>query len=192
MSTVSSRRDTPAVNQVDQLKVELHRRLIDRLDLAALERIQDDGALITQIRQAVAEFLRSEQTPLSAAEREEVIEQIVYEVTGLGPLEPLFRDPTISDILVNGPKDCYVERRGKLQRVNIAFRDDAHLLTIIDRIVSKVGRRVDESSPMVDARLPDGSRVNASSPHSRSTAPCCRSAASARRSPRSSSSRRAR
>jgi pilus assembly protein CpaF len=84
--------------------------LIDRLDLAALERIEDTGALVTQIRQAVVEFLRGEQTPLSAAEREEVIEQIVYEVTGLGPLEPLFRDPTISDILVNGPKDCYVER----------------------------------------------------------------------------------
>jgi pilus assembly protein CpaF len=82
-------------------------------------------------------------------------------VTGLGPLEPLFRDPTISDILVNGPHDCYVERRGKLSRVNVTFRDNAHLLAVIDRIVSKVGRRVDESSPMVDARLPDGSRVNA-------------------------------
>jgi hypothetical protein len=151
----------PTLSTVDQLKVSLHRRLIDRLDLAALERIDDEAVLVGQIRQAVGEFLRAEQTPLSASEREEVVEQIVYEVTGLGPLEPLFRDPTISDILVNGPKDCYVERRGKLQRVAVTFRDDAHLLTVIDRIVSRVGRRVDESSPMVDARLPDGSRVNA-------------------------------
>jgi pilus assembly protein CpaF len=117
--------------------------------------------LLVQIRQAVMEFLRSEQAPLSSQERDEIVEQIVYEVTGLGPLEPLFRDPTISDVLVNGPKSVYIERRGKLSRTNVTFRDDAHLLSVIDRIVSRVGRRVDESSPMVDARLPDGSRVNA-------------------------------
>ena len=160
-SMYSQRSELPALSQVDQLKVDLHRRLVERLDLSALERVQDERVLTAQIRQAVMEFLRTEQAPLSAAEREEIVEQIIYEVTGLGPLEPLFRDPTISDILVNGPKDCYVERRGKLSRVNIAFRDNAHLLAVIDRIVSKVGRRVDESSPMVDARLPDGSRVNA-------------------------------
>jgi pilus assembly protein CpaF len=153
--------EAAALDPVAQLKLELHRRLIDRLDLAALEQIKDEQVLAQQIRAAVVEFLRIEQAPLSAAEREEVIEEIVYEVTGLGPLEPLFRDATISDILVNGPKDCYIERRGKLSRVNVNFRDNAHLLTVIDRICSKVGRRVDESSPMVDARLPDGSRVNA-------------------------------
>jgi pilus assembly protein CpaF len=160
-TVVALRGDETALSAVEQLKIDLHRKLIDRLDLAALERIQDSNVLGTQIRQAVVEFLRAEQAPLSAAEREEVIEQIIYEVTGLGPIEPLFRDPTISDILINGPRDTYIERRGKLQRVNVSFRDDAHLLTIIDRIVSRVGRRVDESSPMVDARLPDGSRVNA-------------------------------
>jgi pilus assembly protein CpaF len=153
--------EADAVSSVDQIKVELHRRLVERLDLAALERIKDQQVLLAQIRQAVLEFLRSEQAPLSAAEREDIVEQIVYEVTGLGPIEPLFRDPTISDILVNGPKDVYVERRGRLSKTNILFRDDAHLLSVIDRIVSRVGRRVDESSPMVDARLPDGSRVNA-------------------------------
>src|SRR5690349_11969535 len=149
------------LSAVDQLKLELHRKLVERLDLAALERITDEALLTTQIRNAVIEFIRAEQAPLSATEREEIVEQIIYEVTGLGPIEPLFRDGSISDILVNGPKDVYIERRGKLSRTNIAFRDNAHLLTVIDRIVSRVGRRVDESSPMVDARLADGSRVNA-------------------------------
>ena len=146
---------------VDQLKVELHRRLIERLDLEALEQIKDEAELTTQIRQAVVEFLRNESTPLSQAEREEIVEQIIYEITGLGPIEPLFRDSSISDILVNGARDIYIERKGKLVRVQTQFRNDAHLLSVIDRIVTRVGRRIDESSPMVDARLPDGSRVNA-------------------------------
>ena len=146
---------------VDKLKRELHTRLVERLDLAALEKIRDEGALVQQIRAAVLEFLRSEQAPMSAGERDSVVEQIVWEVTGLGPLEPLMRDPSISDILVNGPKSVYIERKGKLERTTVSFRDSAHLLSVIDRIVSNVGRRVDESSPMVDARLLDGSRVNA-------------------------------
>ncbi len=160
-STFTHKLETAALSPVEQLKVDLHRRLIERLDLEALEAIKDESVLVQQIRNAVVEFLRAEPTPLSQIEREEVIEQIVYEVTGLGPIEPLFRDHTITDILVNGPKDVYVERKGKLARVPTSFRNNAHLLAIIDRIVSRVGRRVDESSPMVDARLPDGSRVNA-------------------------------
>ncbi|HEU5173477.1 MAG TPA: CpaF family protein [Gemmatimonadaceae bacterium] len=151
----------PELNAVDQLKVSLHRRLIEQLDLEALEAIKDEAELTRQIRAAVLEFLRTESTPLSNAEREEVIEQIVYEITGVGPLEPLFRDGTITDILANGAHDIYIERAGKLQRANVSFRNDAHLLNIIDRIVGRIGRRIDESSPMVDARLPDGSRVNA-------------------------------
>jgi pilus assembly protein CpaF len=150
-----------ALSPVDQLKLDVHRRLVDRLDLEALEKITDERQLTVQIREAVTEFLRAENAPLSASEREEIVEQVIYEITGLGPIEPLFRDPTITDILVNGAKDIYVERGGRLSRVNTSFRNDAHLLTVIDRIVSRVGRRVDESSPMVDARLPDGSRVNA-------------------------------
>lgn len=146
---------------VDLLKRDLHQKLVDRLDLAALEKVRDEHILTQQIRAAVLEFLRIEQAPLSAIERDEVVEQVVWEVTGLGPIEPLTRDPSISDILVNGPKSVYVERGGKLEKTGITFRDNAHLLTIIDRIVSKVGRRVDESQPMVDARLADGSRVNA-------------------------------
>ncbi len=153
--------DEAVLTPVDQLKVDLHRRLIERLDLEALEQIKDEVELSNQIRQAVVEFLRNESTPLSQAEREEIVEQIIYEITGLGPIEPLFRDHSISDILVNGAKDIYVERKGKLARVQTQFRNDAHLLSVIDRIVTRVGRRIDEASPMVDARLPDGSRVNA-------------------------------
>ena len=161
MYTGGRGREQPTLSAVEQLKVDLHRRLIERLDLEALEQVKDEAELSRQIRAAVVEFLRAEQTPLSQTEREEVVEQIVYEIIGLGPIEPLFRDPTISDILVNGAHEIYIERYGKLVRVPAAFRNDAHLLSVIDRIVSKVGRRVDESSPMVDARLPDGSRVNA-------------------------------
>ncbi len=153
--------DEPILTLVDQLKVDLHRRLIERLDLEALEEIKNETELATQIRAAVVEFLRGEQTPLSGPEREEIVEQIVYEIIGLGPIEPLFRDSSVSDILVNGASDIYVERHGKLTKVSAQFRNDAHLLAVIDRIVSRVGRRVDESSPMVDARLPDGSRINA-------------------------------
>jgi pilus assembly protein CpaF len=157
----TSRPDFEALTPVEQLKVDLHRQLIDQLNLEALEALGDEALVDSQIRHAVAEFLRHEETPLSQAERDEVIEEIVYEVTGLGPIEPLFRDPAITDILVNGPKEVYIERGGQLARVPTKFRNDRHLMSIIDRIVTRVGRRVDESQPMVDARLPDGSRVNA-------------------------------
>src|SRR5215207_6314436 len=161
MLSTSMRQSEAMLTPVEQLKVELHRRLIERLDLEALERIEDQSLVTVQIRQAVSELLRGESTPLSQAERESVVEQIVYEVVGLGPIEPLFRDRTVTDILINGPKNIYIERGGRLSRALVSFRDDSHLLAVIDRIVSRVGRRVDESSPMVDARLPDGSRVNA-------------------------------
>ena len=153
--------DAETISAVDQLKVDIHHRLISRLDLEALEQIEDEAEVTTQIRRAVAEVLRGEATPLSQAEREEIVEHIVWEIIGLGPLEPLTRDKTITDILVNNAKNIFVERKGKLTRINAQFRNDAHLMAVIDRIVSRVGRRVDESSPMVDARLPDGSRVNA-------------------------------
>jgi pilus assembly protein CpaF len=149
------------LSPVEELKRAIHRQLIERLDLEALEALDDEAQLTLRIRQAVADLLRGETTPLSQAERETLVEQVVYEVIGLGPIEPFFRDRTVSDILINGPRDIYVERGGRLERVNEGFRDNAHLLAVIDRIVSRVGRRIDESSPMVDARLPDGSRVNA-------------------------------
>jgi pilus assembly protein CpaF len=149
------------LSALDQVKMDLHRKLIERLDLEALEQIPDERLLNSEIRAVVIELLREESTPLTVADREDIIEQVLYEITGLGPIEPMFRDLSISDILVNGAKEIYIERAGRLTRVATSFRNDAHLMAVIDRIVSRVGRRVDESSPMVDARLPDGSRVNA-------------------------------
>jgi pilus assembly protein CpaF len=153
--------DDEVLSPIDRVKIDLHRKLIERLDLEALEQITDERVVNSEIRAVVTELLREEPTPLTVADRESIIEQVLYEITGLGPIEPLFRDLTISDILVNGSKEIFIERHGKLMRVSATFRNDAHVLAVIDRIVSRIGRRVDESSPMVDARLPDGSRVNA-------------------------------
>jgi pilus assembly protein CpaF len=114
-----------------------------------------------EVRRAIERILDEENAPLSGLERERVQTDVINELFGLGPLEPLLEDKSISDIMVNGAKQVYIERKGKLEKTDIEFRDDAHLMQIIDRIVSRIGRRVDESSPMVDARLPDGSRVNA-------------------------------
>ncbi len=150
-----------SLSPLDKVKIDLHRQFIERLDLEALEQIHDERLINAEIRAVVMELLRNEPTPLTVADREDIIEHVLYEITGLGPIEPLFRDPTISDILVNGSKEIFVERNGRLSRVAATFRNDAHVLAVIDRIVSRIGRRVDESSPMVDARLPDGSRVNA-------------------------------
>lgn len=143
-----------------ELKSRIHRKLIDSINLSAL----DSGGseqVVEEIRQILGEMIQTENLPFNALERERLIEDVQHETFGLGPLEPLLHDPQISDILVNGPKRVYIERFGRLEKSNVIFRDDAHLLQIIDRIVTKVGRRIDESSPMVDARLPDGSRVNA-------------------------------
>jgi len=118
-------RDEEKLSAVDQLKIDLHHRLIERLDLEALEQIKDEVEVVHQIRLAVGEFLREESTPLSQAEREEIVEQVVWEITGLGPIEPLFRDPGISDILVNSARDIFIERKGKLSRVSAQFRTTA-------------------------------------------------------------------
>jgi pilus assembly protein CpaF len=154
--------DTPSRSRdaYYDLKTRIHRQLIERLDLAKLDVLPVE-AVQQQIRRIVEDMLAGDETPLSRQEREQLVVEVEHETFGLGPLEPLMQDPTVSDILVNGSKEVYVERRGKLERTRVIFRDDAHLLQIIERIVSAVGRRVDESSPMVDARLPDGSRVNA-------------------------------
>jgi pilus assembly protein CpaF len=146
--------------QYNELKTRIHRQLIERLDLAKLELIPPETVQL-QIRHIVESMLDEDVTPLSRQERERIVLEVSHETFGLGPIEPLMRDPTVSDILVNGPRSVYVERRGKLERTDVIFRDDAHLLQVIERIVSRVGRRVDEASPMVDARLQDGSRVNA-------------------------------
>jgi pilus assembly protein CpaF len=142
------------------LKTRVHRQLIERLDLSKLATLPAD-VVQQQIRRIVEDLLVDEETPLSRAEREQLVVEVQHETFGLGPIEPLMQDPTVSDILINGPHEVYVERRGKLHKTNAIFRDDAHLMQVIERIVSAVGRRVDESSPMVDARLKDGSRINA-------------------------------
>src|SRR5438132_782615 len=146
-----------------ELKFTLHRKLLDRINLEALSSMAGERAR-AEIRAAVARLVEEEKTPLSLMEKDRVIEEVLDEVFGLGPLEPLLRDPTISDILVTTPRLVYVERAGKLHRTPVEFKDDAHLLRIIEKVVSRIGRRVDESSPLVDARLPDGSRVNAAIP----------------------------
>jgi pilus assembly protein CpaF len=137
-----------------------YQQLLDVIDLSLLSTLEEAQARL-QIREIGGRLLAEGQAPLNSEQRRLVVQHIEDEVMGLGPLEPLLQDPTVSDILVNGCKQVYVERKGKLQLTDIRFNDDAHLLNIIDRIVSAVGRRIDESSPMVDARLKDGSRVNA-------------------------------
>ena len=142
------------------LKSRIHQKLLDRVDLSAMERLPADR-LMSEIKDLVEQLLNEEKIPINLTERGGLVADIRHEILGLGPLEPLLADPTISDILVNTYSQIYVERRGKLELTNTHFADNRHLMRIIDRIVSRVGRRVDESSPMVDARLSDGSRVNA-------------------------------
>src|SRR5205814_3079161 len=146
--------------EYQQVKADLHRKILDRLDLEKLGRTPSNAAR-EEVLLLIRNTVNSEAVPLSFAERERLAREILDEIFGLGPLEPLLKDPTISDILVNRYNKVYVERAGKLEVTGLSFKDDQHLMQIIDRIVSRVGRRVDESSPMVDARLPDGSRVNA-------------------------------
>jgi len=143
-----------------ELKEELHRRLVDRLDLKNVEKLPPER-IREELRSIVASMVGASKVPLNQFERERLIQDLIDEVTGLGPLEPLLNDPTISDILVNTCSTVYVERAGKLELTHVRFDNNDHLLRIITRIVSRIGRRVDESSPMVDARLPDGARVNA-------------------------------
>jgi pilus assembly protein CpaF len=146
--------------EFESLKRRIHGKLVDKLDLSRVGELQGD-TLRREIRLVVEHLCDTEDTLLNRNERERLIEEVLDESFGLGPLEFLLKDPSISDILINGPKNIYVERRGRMEKTSVQFRDNAHLMQIIDRIVSKVGRRVDEVCPMVDARLQDGSRVNA-------------------------------
>ncbi|MBI1763618.1 MAG: CpaF family protein [Acidobacteria bacterium] len=150
----------PKLNSYQEIKARLHGMLIDRMDLSQLNVLtpQETHAQVARIANTL---LTEEDLLLSLADRERLIEELRHELFGLGPLEPLLADPTISDILVNSPYKVYVERGGKLERTGVTFNDNEHVIRVIERIVTSVGRRIDESSPMVDARLPDGSRVNA-------------------------------
>src|SRR5580704_10155084 len=143
--------------EYQELKFTLHRKLVDKINLEALATI-DNQRVRGEVRQALIQLIDSEPTLLSSLEKQQIGDEVLDEVFGLGPLEPLLQDSTISDILVNGCRQVYVERKGLLELTSVTFRDDQHLLRIIDKIVSQVGRRIDESTPMVDARLSDGSR----------------------------------
>jgi pilus assembly protein CpaF len=156
-----ARQQTPVlVDPNAELKGRIQRACINKLG-TALYTIASSQELATLVKDTVAEELALDRTPLSRAERVRIEQEIADDILGYGPLEPILRDESVTEIMVNGAQDVYVERNGKLERTNVTFSDDAHVLRIIDRIVSQVGRRVDEASPMVDARLPDGSRVNA-------------------------------
>lgn len=149
-----------AEDRFQRHKKEVHQRLIASINPSAMGTLGEEE-MRDEIRRAAEQLCRQEQGLLSLTEREQLVKEVLDETFGLGPLEPLLHDPSISDILVNGPKTVYVERYGRLERTNVIFSDDKHLIQIVQRIVGRMGRRVDETSPMVDARLPDGSRVNA-------------------------------
>ncbi len=162
------RHEAESISQVDKaqgtlfhdLKANIHQKLISRIDLAAAENMKPEE-LRAQLGQMLVSLISEESLPINQQERNRLVSDLQNDIMGLGPLEALLADPTISEIMVNGCKTVFVERRGRLELSNVTFNDDAHLMRVIDKIVSRVGRRVDEASPMVDARLPDGSRVNA-------------------------------
>src|SRR5215475_1972284 len=140
-------------------KLKLHERIIDEFNLVSLEKLPRED-LVREVRAYLGEYVRTERLSLNQRELQAFAEEVVDEMTGFGPIEPLLKDPTVNDILINTHKKCFVERFGKLEETSVHFKDEAHLMRIVQRIVAYVGRRVDESSPTVDARLPDGSRVN--------------------------------
>ena len=152
--------DGTGQNSFQEMKARLHRTLINRMDLTKLSSLSQEQ-VHAEVSRLAESVLAQEAMPLSASEKERLVNDVQHELFGLGPLEPLLADPTISDILVNSHQTIYIERRGKIEATNVRFKDDEHLMRVIERIVSSVGRRIDESSPMVDARLQDGSRVNA-------------------------------
>ena len=168
---------TPAANpraaqkSFEELKRLIHSKLVEKLDLSRVSDLAGD-VLRREIRLVVERLCDTENPLLNRMERERLIDEVLDETFGFGPLEVLLKDPTVSDILVNGPYKVYVERRGKLEKTDVKFRDNKHLMKIIDRMVSKVGRRIDETSPRVDARLPDGSRINAIIPPLALDGPC--------------------
>ena len=161
----------PMRNDLSSIKVAIHHKLIQKLDLERINQM-DRNSVKLEVTEMVEALAAEENAPMTLTERERLSQEVLDEVFGLGPLEPLMKDHTISDILVNTYKNVYIERAGLLERTSASFRNDAHLMSIIDRIVSAVGRRIDESSPMVDARLADGSRVNAIIPPLAIDGPC--------------------
>ncbi len=160
MFTMNQTNGTEVASHYEELKDRLHQRVIEMLDLTAINTMSQE-AVTAQLTKLIEQLLQGESVPLNQRERTQITQDILNEVLGLGPLEPLLADQTVNDILVNGYKQVFVERSGRLELTPVRFKDNTHLKKIIERIVSRIGRRIDESSPMVDARLADGSRVNA-------------------------------
>ena len=160
MLTMKQANGAEVASHYQELKDRLHQRVVEMLDLTAINSMSQE-AVTAQLTKLIEQLLQQESVPLNQRERTQLTQDILHEVLGLGPLEPLLADQTVNDILVNGYKQVFVERYGRLELTSVRFKDNAHLKKIIERIVSRIGRRIDESSPMVDARLPDGSRVNA-------------------------------
>ena len=156
----ASAASSEATDALSRIKRELHQQVISGLDLTSIGTLHENE-LRTEVRRIAEELCHRRSDLLSFAEREALVNEVLDEVFGLGPLEPLFRDPDIADILINGPKTVYIERNGKLELTDVQFNDDGHVMAIVQRIAGQVGRRIDETTPMVDARLPDGSRLNA-------------------------------
>jgi len=159
-STPAAKPEVNRQQKFEDVKRRIHNKLVDKLDLSRVGDLKGE-TLTREIRLVVEHLCDAEETLLNRQERDRIVDEVLDEVLGLGPLELILKDPQVSDILINGPKNIYVEKGGRMQKTDVEFRDGKHLLQIIDRIVSKVGRRVDETCPMVDARLEDGSRVNA-------------------------------
>lgn len=159
LATAQSPNRVTAV-RLESIKSQIHREILAQVDLRRMETISPE-ALRQELKGLTQRLLDESGLAINEAERRQIVQGIQDEMLGLGPIEPLLADPTVSDILVNGPHSVYVERKGKIESTNIEFDSEAHLMRVIDRIVSRIGRRVDEMNPMVDARLPDGSRVNA-------------------------------
>jgi len=171
LKPAAARSGDPKEKSFEELKQRIHTKLVDKLDMSRVGDLQGD-VLRREIRLVVEHLCDTEDSLLNRNERERLIDEVLDETFGLGPLEVLLKDPTVSDILINGPKHVYVERRGKMEKTSVTFRDNQHLLQIVDRIVSRVGRRVDETCPMVDSRMADGSRFNAIIPPLALDGPC--------------------
>jgi len=159
VGSVTAKLDVPLFRKILDAKVRLHRKLIDDINLSTIDQASP-GELRALVAQMVSRYVLEERLTVNAGELDRLVDELIDEMTGLGPIEPLLQDPTITDILINTHEHVYIERNGMLEQVAVLFKDEAHLLRIVNKIVSAVGRRVDESQPMVDARLPDGSRVN--------------------------------
>ena len=160
LSSTTRQNDPLSPREFQRIKTSIHEELVESLDLAAVGLI-DDQQMRSEVKDLGHAIYKQRRLKLSLDDKGKLIDELADEVFGLGPIEPLLSDPSVSDILVNGAEEVFVERQGRLEKTDIVFADNAHVMRIIQRVVSKVGRRVDEASPMVDARLPDGSRVNA-------------------------------